>query len=166
MRSLSPPSSASLRAKAAGRSLRRLPRVVLCSGRFFISKYSRWEPSSGSQRTNNSCASSTTGQLVVAVRSILFKALGRVTSVSQHLVDRLFFKLNKRNTFFMAGSKKNVIRKRPGRPATGQDPVTAIRLSAEMRQAVGSWAEQQTDAPSRSEAIRRLVEIGLKAKGK
>ena len=66
----------------------------------------------------------------------------------------------------MKASKKNVVRKRPGRPATGQDPVTAIRLSKEMRAAVDAWAAIQDDEPSRSEAIRRLVELGLKAKGK
>jgi hypothetical protein len=66
----------------------------------------------------------------------------------------------------MAGSKKKVVRKRPGRPATGQDPVTAIRLSSELRQVVDKWAEKQADTPGRSEAIRRLVEIGLKANAK
>jgi len=65
---------------------------------------------------------------------------------------------------FMQPSKKNVVRKRPGRPATGQDPVTAIRLSKEMRAAVGAWAE--THDLGRSEAIRRLVELGLKSKAK
>jgi hypothetical protein len=64
----------------------------------------------------------------------------------------------------MKASKKNVVRKRPGRPATGQDPVTAIRLSKEMRAAVDAWAAAQDDEPGRSEAIRRLVELGLKAK--
>jgi hypothetical protein len=66
----------------------------------------------------------------------------------------------------MKSSKKNVVRKRPGRPATGQDPVTAIRLSKELRETVDAWAAEQDDEPGRSEAIRRLVEIGLKAKGK
>jgi hypothetical protein len=61
----------------------------------------------------------------------------------------------------MVGAKKNVVRKRPGRPATGQDPVTAIRVSGQLRQAVDKWAENQADQPGRSEAIRRLVEIGL-----
>jgi len=64
----------------------------------------------------------------------------------------------------MAGSSKNVLRKKRGRPATGQDPVTAIRLSPELRNNVDAWAAKQTDKPSRSEAIRRLVELGLKAK--
>jgi hypothetical protein len=61
----------------------------------------------------------------------------------------------------MMTSKKNVVRKRPGRPATGQDPVTAIRLSKEMRAAVDAWAAAQDDEPARSEAIRRLVGLGL-----
>jgi hypothetical protein len=56
----------------------------------------------------------------------------------------------------------SVVRKKRGRPATGQDPVTAIRLSPEIRDAVDLWAAKQKDAPSRSEAIRRLVELALK----
>ena len=66
----------------------------------------------------------------------------------------------------MKASKKNVVRKRPGRPATGQDPVTAIRLSKEMRAAVDAWAASQGDEPGRSEAIRRLVELGLTVRAK
>jgi hypothetical protein len=31
---------------------------------------------------------------------------------------------------------------------------------------VDTWAAQQSDAPTRAEAVRRLVERGLKAKGK
>lgn len=55
-------------------------------------------------------------------------------------------------------------KKRRGRPATGNDPVSAIRLSQEIRGAVDRWASRQKDVPSRSEAIRRLVELGLKGK--
>jgi hypothetical protein len=65
----------------------------------------------------------------------------------------------------MAKSTKKVIPKRPGRPATGRDPVRAIRLSDEFLNKVDAWAAHQDDEPGRSEAIRRLVEIGLK-KGK
>jgi hypothetical protein len=50
------------------------------------------------------------------------------------------------------------------RPAIGQNPVTAIRPSDKMRESVDAWADRQDDTPSRSEAIRRLVELGLKAK--
>jgi len=57
-----------------------------------------------------------------------------------------------------------VLPKKRGRPATGKDPVSAIRLSPELRAAIDKWAAKQKDAPSRSEAIRRLVEAGLKGK--
>jgi hypothetical protein len=66
----------------------------------------------------------------------------------------------------MKSSTKNVVRKRPGRPATGQDPVTAIRLSPQLRESVDAWAARQSDVPGRSEAIRRLVELGLTVKTK
>jgi hypothetical protein len=78
----------------------------------------------------------------------------------------LVFQIRKVYYVFMKASKKNVVRKRPGRPATGQDPVTAIRLSEEMRAVVDDWAVRQADRPARSEAIRRLVEIGLAARAK
>jgi hypothetical protein len=42
--------------------------------------------------------------------------------------------------------------------------VTAIRLSSEFRAVVDKWAAKQDDKPPRSEAIRRLVELGLKVK--
>lgn len=64
----------------------------------------------------------------------------------------------------MATATKNVVRKKRGRPATGQDPVSAIRLSAELRASVDAWAARQDDKPGRSEAIRRLVEIGIRVK--
>jgi hypothetical protein len=67
---------------------------------------------------------------------------------------------------FMGKSNQVVPKKGRGRPATGRDPVTAIRLSAELRATIDKWAAKQDDTPARSEAIRRLVELGLKAKGK
>ena len=42
--------------------------------------------------------------------------------------------------------------------------MTAVRLSPALGAEVDHWAGSQDDAPTRSEAIRRLVEIGLKAK--
>jgi hypothetical protein len=67
---------------------------------------------------------------------------------------------------------KNAIRKKvggkrhgAGRPATGSDPSRTFRLSDEFMATLDAWAARQDDAPSRSEAIRRLVELGLK-KGK
>ena len=64
--------------------------------------------------------------------------------------------------------RKKVGGKRPGagRPATGSDPSRTFRLSDEFMATLDAWAARQDDAPTRSEAIRRLVEIGLKVKGK
>jgi len=58
--------------------------------------------------------------------------------------------------------------KRPGsgRKPTGTDPARTVRLSDEFMASLDAWSARQDDAPSRSEAIRRLVELGLKAKAK
>jgi Arc/MetJ-type ribon-helix-helix transcriptional regulator len=57
-------------------------------------------------------------------------------------------------------------KKRRGRPPTGQDPVTAVRLAPALKSQIEDWAKQQPDNPSRSEAIRRLVQLALAGKGK
>jgi hypothetical protein len=44
--------------------------------------------------------------------------------------------------------------------------MTAFRLPPDFRAAIDAWARKQDDKPSRSEAIRRLIELGLKAKQK
>jgi Arc/MetJ-type ribon-helix-helix transcriptional regulator len=49
-------------------------------------------------------------------------------------------------------------RKLRSRPATGQDPVTAVRLPAELKSKIDTWANRQKDKPSLSEAIRQLLE--------
>jgi metal-responsive CopG/Arc/MetJ family transcriptional regulator len=41
-----------------------------------------------------------------------------------------------------------------------------MRVSPEFIKSVDNWRRKQEDLPSRSEAIRRLVEQALKAKGK
>jgi hypothetical protein len=60
----------------------------------------------------------------------------------------------------------SVNKKSRGRPKKkgGVYPVTAVRLPPELGAAVDKWAGSQDDAPTRSEAVRRLVEIGLRAK--
>jgi hypothetical protein len=60
----------------------------------------------------------------------------------------------------------SVMQKRVGRPATGKTPTIALRAGDEFRLAVEKWAAKQSDTPTLSEAIRRLVELGLKAKAK
>ena len=61
----------------------------------------------------------------------------------------------------MAKSIK-VNQKKRGRPATGRDPVSAVRLSPELTAAVDKWGEDH-DA-TRSEAIRRILTEALAAK--
>ena len=50
---------------------------------------------------------------------------------------------------------------RSGRPATRRASVMGVRLAPELRANVDKWAAEQPDKPSQSEAIRRLVELGL-----
>lgn len=64
------------------------------------------------------------------------------------------------------GKSITVHQKRRGRPATGRDPAVTIRIPKDVLEAVEAWAGRQDDTPARSPAIVRLVEIGLKAKGK
>jgi hypothetical protein len=58
----------------------------------------------------------------------------------------------------------SVNKKTRGRPkkAGGVDPVSAVRLPEGLTAHVDKWAEEHE--ASRSEAIRRLIELGLKAK--
>jgi uncharacterized protein (DUF4415 family) len=55
-------------------------------------------------------------------------------------------------------------KKKRGRPATGHDPFVGIRLSKDLLAQIAKWSEGN-GASSRSEAIRRLVEMALKAQG-
>jgi hypothetical protein len=64
----------------------------------------------------------------------------------------------------MARSKSAKRKKRGrGRPATGIRPIAGIRLSHETRAAVKKWAASQRDKPTFSEAVRRLIDVGLKS---
>ena len=65
-------------------------------------------------------------------------------------------------TFFMQTSTKKVAPKKRGRPPTGKDTARTFRASDELIAMVDAWAD--ANGAVRSEAIRRLVEIGLKAK--
>jgi hypothetical protein len=49
-----------------------------------------------------------------------------------------------------------------GRPATGKEPVRAFRLSDEFIASVDEWAASyEQEFMTRSEALRKLVQIGL-----
>jgi hypothetical protein len=62
----------------------------------------------------------------------------------------------------MKKSIKVAPKKRRGRPATGKDPHIAARMPPELIAEVQAWAV--TNDTSRSDAFRRLVELGLKVK--
>jgi ribosome-binding protein aMBF1 (putative translation factor) len=62
-------------------------------------------------------------------------------------------------------SRKKAAPNRRGRPATGRDPVSAIRLSSSLKSKIDNWAKQQDDRPSRSGAIRRLLNLALNSEG-
>src|SRR5258706_6511771 len=61
----------------------------------------------------------------------------------------------------MKGSIKVTPKKR-GRPATGRDPHVTSRMPQPLIDQVEAWAA--TNDTGRSEAIRRLVELGLEVK--
>ena len=63
----------------------------------------------------------------------------------------------------MKRSRKKVTAKKRGRPATGNDPMMSLRMPKELMGAVEGWAARQADNPARSEAFRRLVELGIAA---
>ena len=47
-------------------------------------------------------------------------------------------------------------------PGKIQDRILQMRASEEFLSKIDAWREKQEDQPSRAEAIRRLVELGLK----
>jgi len=57
-----------------------------------------------------------------------------------------------------------VRQKKRGRPATGKQPLYGLRIADDQMQRINKWAEE--NSATRSEAIRQLVELGLKAKAK
>ena len=56
--------------------------------------------------------------------------------------------------------------KRPrGRPRTGRDPAVTVRIPEQTGAAISDWIERQPEPkPSRSEAIRRLIDQALQAR--
>ena len=63
--------------------------------------------------------------------------------------------------------KQTVIpKKKRGPPATGKGEPVVVRMHRPQLAALDGWiAQQPPPFPTRPEAVRRLVEIGLKAKG-
>jgi hypothetical protein len=51
-------------------------------------------------------------------------------------------------------------------PGRIQDRPFQMRVTEDFLKTIDQWRAKQDDEPSRAEAIRRLVELGLKAKGR
>jgi hypothetical protein len=54
-------------------------------------------------------------------------------------------------------------KRRRGRPPVESEAVN-VRIALEGLENIDNWRRKQDDLPGRPEAIRRLVELGLKAK--
>jgi hypothetical protein len=62
------------------------------------------------------------------------------------------------------GKQTVLAKKRRGPAPTGKGVQVVVRLQPDPLTALDKWAAKQSDRPTRAEAIRRLVEIVLKAK--
>jgi len=56
--------------------------------------------------------------------------------------------------------------KPPKKRAVVTGDLVGVRVQPDMAKQLDDWRRKQDDLPGRPEAIRRLVELGLKAKGK
>ena len=63
----------------------------------------------------------------------------------------------------LIGEVTKTPKKKMGRPATGRDPIRTFRLSDEKVAEIDAWAARQPDKPPRSEALRRLIDLGIEA---
>ena len=67
-------------------------------------------------------------------------------------------------TTIRTGSIAEIKKRGRGRPRTGIGPAISMRLYPELEAALMAWIARQPDPkPSRSAALRRLVEKGLEA---
>jgi hypothetical protein len=55
------------------------------------------------------------------------------------------------------------ISKKRGRPATGERKTIGVRCDDEMLKRVDDFRREEPDIPARPEAMRRLIEAGLRA---
>jgi hypothetical protein len=54
----------------------------------------------------------------------------------------------------------------PKKRATVTGDLVGVRVQPDMAKALDDWRRKQADLPGRPEAIRRLVELGLKVRAK
>jgi hypothetical protein len=63
----------------------------------------------------------------------------------------------------MAKAIRDTMEPRNPRPKVTGEPVM-VRIQPDMAKQLDDWRRKQDDLPGRPEAIRRLIELGLKAK--
>jgi hypothetical protein len=68
-----------------------------------------------------------------------------------------------RHCKIMTSTIINVKKSKKGRPPIESKPVT-VRMTTDALRALDDWRRKQDDLPGRPEAIRRLVELGVKVK--
>jgi hypothetical protein len=61
----------------------------------------------------------------------------------------------------MAKQEKSVHKKRGRPPGRNYGETIPMRLSPALKDKVEAWSRKQPDKPSRSEALRRLIELAL-----
>jgi hypothetical protein len=67
----------------------------------------------------------------------------------------------------MAKSNRDIRKKKRGPPSQGgRKPPQLVRMDEPLISAIDRWREKHDDSPSRPEAIRRLVALGLAVKHK
>lgn len=66
----------------------------------------------------------------------------------------------------MARQEKRLAKKKRGRPATGRGTTVGVRCQDSLLLEIDSWRRNEPDLPTRATAIRRLAELGLKAKAR
>ena len=65
---------------------------------------------------------------------------------------------------FMSKSIRDIPNKRGRPPTGGRKDGVLVRFEEDRLEQIDRWSELEADAPSRPEAIRRLVELGLTVK--
>jgi hypothetical protein len=61
----------------------------------------------------------------------------------------------------MDGQETSLTKKRRGPKPTGQGHVVGVRLQPADLDALDAWIEAQGDQPSRPEAVRKLIRLGI-----
>jgi hypothetical protein len=93
------------------------------------------------------------------VRSLLGVRAGADVDASPRLAFTLYV-IMPRSISVKRKSSTTRVTGKPGRPATGTEPLYGVRIGDNLIAQILEWAKANGGV-SRSEAIRRLVEIGL-----